>query len=218
MYKYVFFDLDGTLTDPEEGITKSVEYALNYFGFSVKDRRELIPFIGPPLYESFMVYYGLNEKDALKAVDVYRERFSVTGLFENRVYDGVKKVLETLKSQGKHLIIATSKPEAFTLRILEHFDLLKYFDFVAGATFDSSRVKKGDVIKYALDSIGNPDKNSVIMIGDRSHDIIGAKENGLKSIGVLYGYGDEKELTDAGANFIAENVSNILEIIQNVCD
>lgn len=214
MYKYILFDLDGTLTDPEEGITKCVEYALNRFNITVNDRRDLIPFIGPPLYESFMVYYGLTKDEALKAVEIYRERFGKIGLFENRVYDGVVELLEKLKLQGSTLIIATSKPEEYTLRILDHFDLKKYFTFVAGATFDSSRVKKGDVIRYALDGVSNPDKDSIIMIGDRKHDVLGAKENGIKSIGVLYGYGDKDELETAGADFIADGVADLLKIIE----
>ena len=214
MNKAIIFDLDGTLTDPEEGITKCVEYALNRFNITVEDRRDLIPFIGPPLYESFMVYYGLSKKDALKAVEIYRERFGTIGLFENRVYDGVIELLEKLKSQGKTLIIATSKPEEYTLKILDYFDLKKYFTFVAGATFDSSRVKKGDVIKYALENLSNPDKDSIIMVGDRMHDVLGAKENGLKSIGVLYGYGDRDELETAGADFIAEDVKGLAKIIE----
>jgi len=214
MYDYILFDLDGTLTDPELGITKSVQYALNKFGIEVEDRKVLIPFIGPPLYKSFEDLYSLSSEDALKAVDYYREYFSVTGLFENRVYEGAKDLLEKLKTLGKTLVIATSKPEAFTLRILEHFDLLKYFDFVAGATFDSSRVEKADVIKYALDNIKIVDLKKAVMIGDRMHDILGAKKNGLDSIGVTFGYGGKDELVNAGATHIANDFNEVLTIIK----
>jgi len=214
MYDYILFDLDGTLTDPELGITKSVQYALNKFGIEVEDRKVLIPFIGPPLYKSFEDLYSLSSEDALKAVDYYREYFSVTGLFENRVYEGAKDLLEKLKTLGKTLVIATSKPEAFTLRILERLDLLKYFDFVAGATFDSSRVEKADVIKYALDNIKIVDLKKAVMIGDRMHDILGAKKNGLDSIGVTFGYGGKDELVNAGATHIANDFNEVLTIIK----
>ena len=213
MYKYVLFDLDGTLTNSELGITKSVQHALKRFGIEVEDRTKLRPFIGPPLGESFQVYYGLSEEESQKAIEYYRERFSVKGLYENEVYEGVEKMLQTLKGSGKKLIVATSKPEKFTMIILEHFDLLKYFDFVAGATMDGSRGEKADVIRYALEIGGIEDKSEVIMIGDRKFDILGAKENGLASIGVLYGFGDREELTAAGADYIAECAEDIAEIL-----
>ncbi len=213
MYDYILFDLDGTLTDPAEGITNSVAYALNKFGISVEDKRELYKFIGPPLVDAFAEYYGFSKEDSEKATAFYRETFRVKGLFENEVYDGVRELLETLKKQGKRLYIATSKPEEFTLRILKHFDLLKYFDFVAAATFDSTRNTKDKVIAYALEKLSIDDKSKVVMIGDRHHDIDGAKVNGIDSIGVLYGFGDKNELTDAGATYIAENVEDILSFI-----
>ena len=147
------------------------------------------------------------------AIKYYRERFSVKGLYENEVYDGVEKMLQQLKKSGKTLIIATSKPEEFTLKILEHFDLLKYFDYVAGATMDGSRGEKADVIRYALEISGIENKSEAIMIGDRNYDILGAKENGLDSIGVLFGFGDYEELTKAGANYIAECVEDIVKYI-----
>lgn len=213
MYKYILFDLDGTLTNPEIGITNCVMYALEKFGIKVEDRKELHPFIGPPLSYSFQTYYGLSEEDSELAIKYYRERFSVKGLYENEVYNGVEKVLQQLKESGKTLIIATSKPEEFTLKILEHFDLLKYFDFVAGATMDGSRGEKADVIRYALEISGIEDKSEAIMIGDRKYDILGAKENGLESIGVLFGFGDHKELAEAGANYIADSVEDILKYV-----
>ena len=213
MYKYVLFDLDGTLTNPEIGITSSVMYALKKFGIIVEDRKALYPFIGPPLTYSFQTFYGLSPEESELAVKYYRERFSVKGLYENEVYAGVEKMLQQLKDSGKILVIATSKPEEFTLKILEHFDLLKYFDFVAGATMDGSRGEKADVIRYALEISGIKDKSQTIMIGDRNYDILGAKENGLASMGVLFGFGDYEELTKAGADYIVSSVEDILKYV-----
>lgn len=213
MYQYILFDLDGTLTNSELGITTCVQHALKKFGIEVEDRAVLRPFIGPPLGESFQVYYGLSKEESQRAIEYYRERFSVKGLYENEVYDGVEKMLQDLKGSGKKLIIATSKPEKFTKIILEHFDLLKYFDFVAGATMDGSRGEKADVIRYALEISGIEDKSKVIMIGDRKFDILGAKENGLKSLGVLYGFGDREELTEAGADYIVECAEDIAKVL-----
>lgn len=213
MYKYVLFDLDGTLTNPEIGITSSVMYALEKFGITVEDRKELHPFIGPPLTYSFQTFYGLSKEDSEMAVKFYRERFSVKGLYENEVYDGVEMMLQTLKERGKTLIIATSKPEEFTLKILEHFQLLKYFDYIAGATLDGSRGEKADVIRHALAISKIEDKSQAIMIGDRNYDILGAKENGLDSMGVLFGFGDYEELSNAGADYIAENIQDILKYV-----
>ena len=213
MYQYILFDLDGTLTNSELGITTCVQHALKKFGIEVEDRRVLLPFIGPPLGESFQVYYGLSKEESELAIQYYRERFCVTGLFENEVYPNVEKILQILKDSGKKLIVATSKPEKYTIPILEHFDLMKYFDFVAGATMDGSRGEKADVIRYALEMCEIEDKSQVVMVGDRKYDILGAKENGLDSIGVLYGFGDYEELSVAGANYIAETVEEILKYI-----
>lgn len=213
MYKYILFDLDGTLTNPEIGITNCVMYALEKFNIKVEDRKKLHPFIGPPLTYSFQTFYGLSEADSQLGVKYYRERFSVKGLYENEVYAGVEKMLQQLKESGKTLIIATSKPEEYTIKILKHFDLYKYFDFIAGATMDGSRGEKADVIRYALEISGIENKSEAIMIGDRNYDILGAKENGLDSIGVLFGFGDYEELTKAGANYIAESVEDILKYV-----
>lgn len=213
VYDILLFDLDGTLTDPAEGITNSVAYALGKFGVEVEDKRELYKFIGPPLVEAFAEYYGFSKEDSEKATAFYRETFRVKGLYENKVYDGVRELLEALKQKGKKLVIATSKPEEFTLKILKHFDLLKYFDFVAAATFDSTRNTKDKVIEYALENINIADKSKVVMIGDRHHDIDGALDNGIDSIGVLYGFGNKEELANAGATCIAEKVEDILNLV-----
>ncbi|MBP3646701.1 MAG: HAD family hydrolase [Clostridia bacterium] len=213
MYEYVLFDLDGTLTDPGLGITNSVAYALKRWNIEVQDRKALYRFIGPPLQDSFQEYYGFSAEDAMRAVDVYREYFREKGLFENEVYPGVEEMLKSLKAQGKTLIVATSKPEVFAIRILKHFQLDGYFTVIAGATMDSSRSRKGDVIAYALKEAGVTDLSKAVMIGDREHDIIGAKQNGLDSIGVLFGYGDREEMEKAGATYIAPTVEDILSFV-----
>lgn len=210
MYDYFLFDLDGTLTDPGLGITNSVAYALGKYGITVEDRRELYPFIGPPLRQSFSEFYGFDEEKTKEAVAFYREYFSEKGLFENEVYEGIPEVLSQLKQAGKKLLVATSKPEEFTNRILEHFGLAEYFDFVAGATMDETRNEKADIIAYALEQIADADKSKIVMVGDRKFDILGARENGIDSIGVLYGYGPRAELEEAQATYIAEKPEDLL--------
>ncbi len=214
MYQYILFDLDGTLTDPGLGITNSVMHALKRFQIEAPDRKALYPFIGPPLQDSFAKYYGFSEEQAQLAISYYREYFSTKGLFENRVYDGIPALLAELKAMGKRLIVATSKPELFSVRILKHFDLYDAFDFVAGATMDNTtRYRKADVIAYALKSCRIADRSAAVMIGDREHDILGARQRGLDSIGVAYGYGSREELQAAGATHIAETVEEILKYI-----
>lgn len=213
MYKYVLFDLDGTLTDPGIGITNSVMYALKKFEIEEENRASLYKFIGPPLLESFDKYYGLSPEECQQALVYYREYFRPKGLYENEVYDGIKELLVELKERGKTLLLATSKPEEFAIEILKHFDLYQYFDFVAGATMDESRVKKADVIDYALENCGILDLSMAVMVGDREHDVLGAKAIGMDSIGVLYGYGDLEEHKNAGATYIAEKPEDILKII-----
>ncbi len=213
MYDIVLFDLDGTLTDPGEGITNSVAYALKKFNIIVEDRTELYNFIGPPLIDSFMKYYGMNYDDGLKAVEYYREYFSVTGIFENKVFDGIPELLDKIRKSGRKIALATSKPEVYAKRILEHFNLTQYFDFVGAATMDETRSKKADVIAYTLENFNVTDKSKVVMIGDRHHDIEGANQNDLDSIGVLFGYGDREELESTGATYIAETVNDIIKFL-----
>jgi len=213
MYTTIFFDLDGTLTDPGVGITNSVAYALKKWGIEVEDRTTLYPFIGPPLTDSFQRYYGFSKEDSLRAVDDYREYFRDRGMYENEAYEGVEEMLAALKAAGKRIVLATSKPEYFAFQILEHFHLDGYFDFKAGASMDESRNKKGQVIAYALESLGITDKAQVVMVGDREQDVQGAKENGLDSIGVLFGYGSREELETAGATYLAETMEDILRIV-----
>ena len=211
--KYIFFDLDGTLTDPFYGITRSVKYALNHFGVKVDDLRELSRFIGPPLTDSFMEYYGLSKEQAAEAVEKYRERFSDTGIFENEIYDGIKELLGELKSQGRELYIATSKPEVFAQRIAEHFEIEEYFTQITGSLFDGTRVDKAEVIAHLIETTGIADRELVIMAGDRLHDIVGARKNGIESIGVSYGYGGTQELEGAGATYVTETVEGLRSML-----
>lgn len=212
-YNTILFDLDGTLTDPGIGITNSVMYALKKYGINVSERSELYKFIGPPLAESFGKYYGFSTEEFYKAVDCYREYYRDKGLYENIVYEGVEDLLKELKTEGKTLAVATSKPEIFAKEVLRHFGLDKYFDYIAGGNLDGTRTVKAEVIAYALESCCVTDKKSSVMIGDRMHDIIGAKTIGIDSVGVLYGYGNREELENAGADYIAETVTDILKFI-----
>ena len=215
MFTHIFFDLDGTLTDPALGITNSFIHALKFYGMEIPSYEELCKLIGPPLPYSFEITFGFSHEKAMEAVAKYREYFSTKGLFENKVYDGIPELLQTLKEKGKHLVVATSKPEEYSIKIIEHFGLAKYFDFVCGSLMDESRSKKDEVIAYALErcGLGEGDKQNVLMVGDRFHDIEGAKKNNLKSCGVLFGYGSREELEDAGADYIVKSVKELLEVI-----
>lgn len=211
-FKYCLFDLDGTLTDPAIGITNSVMHALEKYDIHVGDRSELYPFIGPPLDYSFKTFYGFTDEQAVQAIKYYREYFSVTGLFENSVYEGIPEMLEELKGKGVKIALATSKPYEFSIKILKHFDLYKYFDFFGAATMDGRISKKEDVISTLLDEVGVQNKDEILMVGDRHHDIDGAKANGLKSAGVLWGYGSAEELEQAGADYVLASSSELLSL------
>ena len=214
-YTTMLFDLDGTLTNPGLGITNSVAYALKKYGIDVKDRTELYKFIGPPLLNSFQDYYGFSEEQAVQAVEYYREYYQKTGIYENYVYEGIPELLKELTAEGITLLVATSKPEPFARLIMEHYHLAEYFTYIAGATMDNkTRVKKADVIRYAMQNCEAEDKEKLVMVGDRKHDILGAKEVGIDSIGVLFGYGDREELEQAGATYIAETVEAIRTCIE----
>ncbi len=212
-YKTVLFDLDGTVTDPGIGITNSIMYALHKFGIEVEDRTSLYPFIGPPLKESYHKYYGFDEAGQEQGVVWYREYYRDKGIFENILYDGMDRLLKQIKDSGRQVVLATSKPEEFADRILKHFGIAQYFDFVAGAAMDDTRTKKTEVIEYALTSCGITDVSTAVMVGDREYDILGAKAFGMDSIGVLYGYGDRQELEAAGATYIAEKVADIFDLL-----
>ena len=212
-YKYIFFDLDGTLTDSAEGITNCVAYALEKFGIQESDKDALRRFVGPPLVPAFMEFYGFNEENAKKAVEHYRERFASIGIFENSVYDGVRELLESLKEKGYTLVIATSKPETYAKRIAEHFDIAKYFTYIAGATFDGKIGTKTEVIEYAIKALNISNRCDAVMIGDRYHDVEGAHNTGLDCIGVLYGYGSRDELAEHGAKLIAQTPMDIEKLL-----
>lgn len=214
MYKTILFDLDGTLTDPGIGITNSAAYALKKFDIPVPERRELYRFIGPPLRDSFMEFYGFSRKKADLAIEYYREYYRDAGIFENKVYPGIPKLLKSLKDEGKHLIVATSKPELFSRQIINHFDLAGFFDDICGSDMAEIRVQKADIITYALNRSKSENLSDCVMIGDRKHDILGASAVGIHSIGVLYGYGTREELTAAGAEKIAKTVDELNGILE----
>lgn len=265
--KYLLFDLDGTLTDPMVGITKSVQYALRRYGIEEPELTKLTPFIGPPLRDSFMKYYQFSKEQADEAVWVYREYFAEKGIFENEELPGIRSMLERLQKAGKVLLVATSKPEKFARQILEYFQLDSYFTFIGGADMGETRVKKEDVIRYVMEhqwasshiclesdqqktdaqkqdqqkadpqkpdqqkpdhqkpDEQKPDpqkkdfqavmawKAEAVMVGDREHDVIGAKINGIQSVGVLMGYGSREELELAGADRIASDAEELTRIL-----
>ncbi|MBE5962050.1 MAG: HAD family hydrolase [Lachnospiraceae bacterium] len=212
-YQHILFDLDGTLTDSKEGIFKGFLYALSEFGIAVPDLKQLEAVIGPPIDQSFRQFFGLSEEDTVAAVKIYREYYKETGLYENEVYPGIEELLKKLKKEEKNLLVATSKPEPFARRILEHFDLAKYFTFIGGSGLKGERNSKTEVIRYALKEAGITDTADVVMVGDRKHDMIGAQETNLSSIGVLYGYGDSKELLDAGAGQLAKDTDELFDLL-----
>lgn len=211
--KYILFDLDGTLTDPSEGITNAVAYALDHFGITVPNRKDLNKFIGPPLWGSFEKFFGFTKEQAVRAVAFYREYYKDRGIFENQVYEGTENLLKKLRAEEKTLIVATSKPAVFAVRILEYFRLADYFCFTSGSELDGSRTDKGEVIRFALDECGIRRLSETVMVGDREHDIKGAQSAGISSVGVLYGFGNREELTAAGADFIAEDMNALEKIL-----
>ncbi len=209
----ILFDLDGTLTDPAEGITNSVIYALKKMGIAPPERKELLKFIGPPLAQSFEKYFNLSYEQSLKAVDIYREYFAPKGLFENTLFDGVPEMLKSLKKDGKKIVLATSKPTVFANKILKHFNLYDFFDLTVGSNLDGSLTNKAEVITVALERLGNIKKDRAVMVGDRSHDIVGGIKNGLFTVGVTFGYGSEEELKAAGASHIVNSIKELTEFL-----
>jgi phosphoglycolate phosphatase len=203
----LFFDLDGTLTDPRPGIVRSIQYALERLGHSVPHENELLWCIGPPLKASFIELLG-DQEQADQAVALYRERFGETGLYENRVYDGIESLLVSLVEEEFSLYVATSKPHVYATRILEHFGLIQHFDQVFGSELSGERVDKTELLGFALDRTGFRAGGS-LMVGDRSHDMIGAHNNEMKTVGVLYGYGSREELESAGAGTIVAQVDDL---------
>lgn len=213
---YILFDLDGTITDPMLGITNSAIYALGKYGYEGLKNEDLKGFIGPPLKDSFMQVYDFSEKQAVEAIDYFRDYFKDKGIYENIPYPGIEDLLKDLKTRGFKLAVATSKPTPFAVQILEYFKLDGYFDFIGGSKMDNTRTAKAEVITYVLDNLAQPDKSEVIMIGDRKHDIIGAKTLGIKGIGVLYGYGSKEELEGAEADYIVKSVEDLQKLLKRL--
>ena len=206
-------DLDGTLSDPGEGITGAVGYALQHFDIKVSDKTTLYPFIGPPLKESFMKYYRFSELQALEAITLYRRYYSEKGIYQNVLYKGIDNILQRLKDHHKILMLATSKPTVYAEEILCHFHIREYFAFVGGSNTDGSRSHKDEVIRYVMEQNELEPTEKIIMVGDREHDIIGARKAGIPAIGVLYGYGSKKELTDAGAVCLADTPGDLYRLL-----
>ena len=216
MNQYLLFDLDGTLTDPKIGITTCVQYALSFLGIEEPDLNKLEPFIGPPLKDSFMEFYALDEEAAEKGIEKYRERFKDIGIFENKVYPGIRRMLRRCKGKGATLAVASSKPEVYVKRILEYFHLAQYFDVIVGSELDGRRTAKEEVVQEALHRLfpeGDIDYDNTVMIGDRKFDIIGARDNKLVGVGVAYGYGSMEELKAARADYIVRSVRELEELL-----
>ena len=211
--KCALFDLDGTLTDSMPGITACARYALDKFGIHPNTQEELYPYIGPPLLYSFMNFHRLSREQAEQAVVYYRERYADVGWRENRVFDGISELLGSLQEKGVCLIVATSKPEVYTRRILDHFGLTQYFSFVSGSTLDGTRSEKADVIAYAMQQYSEINRENTLMIGDRKYDVEGAHSHGLPAVGVLFGYGDRAEMEAAGADYVVEDVAELRKLL-----
>lgn len=210
MKKTILFDLDGTLTDSGEGIIKCSALALRHFGIKVPDDNAMRVFVGPPLHETF-VKFGIPDDKADEAVEIYRSRYNTVGKFENHPYPGIAELLHTLKSNGNRLLVATSKPEALSVEILEKFQLAQYFDRICGASLDRSRSSKEAVIAYLLQEY--PDTENMVMVGDTALDILGAKVHGIAAIGVSWGYGDVEQMRQAGAVAIADSIEKLQDLL-----
>lgn len=219
MFQYCLFDLDGTLTDPRIGITKSVQHALKYFDIEETDLSKLEPFIGPPLKDSFMEFYGFNEKQALEAVEAYREYFRPKGVLENRIIEGIPQMLQRLYKNGQKLAVASSKPIGFVHQILQHFGIEQYFDVIVGSELDGTRGTKEEVVKEALrrlDILKLSDADRKVccaMVGDRKFDLQGAKAFGLTGVGVRFGFAGKGELEAEGADYIVETVEELSDLL-----
>lgn len=219
MYRYLLFDLDGTLTDSAPGITRCVQYAMESLGFEEKDLSKLRCFVGPPLKDMFMEYCSWPEETARKAIEYYRERFQKKGIFENSVYEGIPEMLRKLSGRGLFLIVASSKPEKFVRIILEHFGIAAYFDEVVGASLDGKLSEKKDIIAevFRRAKITEENRGEVLMIGDRKHDVIGAEQAGVDCLGVYYGFADPGELEEAGAKYIVNTVEEMDRLLESIC-
>ena len=212
-YSIIFFDLDGTITDPFVGITKSIQYALSKLGIDEPNPANLIPFIGPPLHVSFERFYHFNPPQVEQAVEYYREYYKKTGIYESELYEGIPRLLQYLKEESRQLVVATSKPTVFAKQILNHFDVDQYFDLVVGSHLDGTRSNKAEIVEYAIRQYGDAPKADFVMVGDREYDIIGANANGIDSIAVMYGYGSREEFVKANSTYIADSVDDLSRIL-----
>jgi phosphoglycolate phosphatase len=214
-YKVILFDLDGTLTDPQVGITKSIQYALAKFDIEEQELDKLTPFIGPPLVDSFKAYYGFNDEQAWRAREYYREYFAVKGIYENGLYEGIHELLAGLSRQGKKLIVATSKPTLYAEEIVRHFGLVTFIELVVGSNMDGTFTDKQEIIEHIVAELSCRDKKQLVMVGDRKYDIIGARKAGVDSIAVGYGYGTREELAREKPTYLAETVRDLARILGN---
>lgn len=211
MYKAIMFDLDGTLTESGEGITKSVQYALEKIGRPEPDLEKLKVFVGPPLLDQFMKYADTDEETARQAVAFYRERYGVTGIYENSVYPGIPELLEELRRKGYLLAVASSKPENYVNQVLDYFHLSGYFDVIVGSEMNGNRTRKAQVIEETLERLKlSGHRNQVLMVGDKEHDVLGAREAGVSCVAVSYGYGTMEELKAAEPLKIVSSAEELL--------
>jgi phosphoglycolate phosphatase len=214
-YETLIFDFDGTISQSEEGITKSVRYALESFDMQVTDLSSLAFCVGPPLTECFSDHFGFDERQTLQAIEKFREYYRKSGIHQQKLYEGMADAVTHFYKQSKTLAIATCKPTKFAKIALERYGLLSYFDIVSGIKFDNKKSSKDDVLAFALESLGDIDKEKTVMIGDRSHDILSAKKFGIDSIGVLYGYGGDGELEACEPTHIVKTVSELRTLLSD---
>lgn len=212
-YKHILFDLDGTLADPSEGITKSIAYALRHFDIQITDLKSLESWIGPPIKDSLREIYNFDEAQAELAVQKYRERFATKGIYENRLFEEVPTLLSDLNKRGYSIHLATSKPELYAEQILNHFNISSYFDFIAGAAMDDSRPTKAHVIERVLRERNLTNLSDLLMVGDRKYDVIGGQSVGIDTAGVLHGFGSKDELTSAGATYVFPDLNTLKEFL-----
>lgn len=210
VYKNLLFDMDGTLIDPLEGIKSSVVYALEKMNIDERDLPYIRSFIGPPLYESFTKYFHLNEEDSLQAIKFFREYYNKYGIYQNFLYPGVRELIEQLYEAGYQLYVATSKLQIFAQRIIDHYELNNYFTYVAGSLPSGERSQKEEVVQYIIESY-HLKKEDCLMIGDRKHDIIGAKKNGIDSLAITYGYAESDEFEEFIPQYLFHKVEEVLD-------
>lgn len=212
VYKAVFIDLDGTITESGEGCMNAVRYMFEKAGYEEHDETRIRAFVGPPIKLHLINAYGFSEEEAANIYAYYREYYLSKGIYESRLYDGIQDALRAIKSSGKALYIATSKPEVMAIPILERYGLLDLFDAVFGARHEEGIFDKTQVLEYAMRSLGGVPAGSV-MVGDRSHDILGGRAVGIDTAGVLYGYGDREELMDCNPDFLVDTTADLADLL-----